>query len=95
MENVLEALQSRIRLLEERVLYLESENKRFLHLNSSLCLKNRDLLDTVSRVMKENEDLQGKISVLEDKLHINSSNSGLPTSKEVYTIETLSKEGKR
>jgi transposase len=36
---------------------------------------------------KENEFLKRRIVELEDKLGLNSSNSGLPTSKEIYKIE--------
>lgn len=41
----------------------------------------------IQELLKENEALKCKIIVLEDKLNINSSNSGLPTSREIFQIE--------
>ncbi|WP_341763609.1 DUF6444 domain-containing protein [Candidatus Tisiphia endosymbiont of Beris chalybata] len=38
-------------------------------------------------LLKENEVLRCKIIALEDKLNINSGNSGLPTSREIFQIE--------
>jgi transposase len=44
------------------------------------------------RLASENEKLKSEIITLKDKLNINSSNSGLPTSKEIYKIEKKEKK---
>ena len=45
----------------------------------------------INKITTENQELKNKLLRLQDKLNINSSNSGLPTSKEVYRIERKSK----
>ena len=40
----------------------------------------------INKITTENQALKNKLLQLQDKLNINSSNSGLPTSKEVYRI---------
>jgi transposase len=45
----------------------------------------------INKLTIENQSLKNKLLQLQDKLNINSSNSGLPTSKEVYRIERKSK----
>jgi BMFP domain-containing protein YqiC len=59
--------------LEEKFIKLSEEF-------SSLQIMSSDL-------RKENAFLKQRIIELEDKLGLNSSNSGLPTSKEIYKIE--------
>lgn len=41
----------------------------------------------IQELLLENKELKCKIIALEDKLNINSSNSSLPTSKEIFQIE--------
>ena len=45
----------------------------------------------INKITIENQELKNKLLQLQDKLNINSSNSGLPTSKEVYRIERKSR----
>ena len=45
----------------------------------------------INKITIENQELKNKLLRLQDKLNINSSNSGLPSSKEVYRIERKSK----
>ena len=46
-----------------------------------------ELQKAYAELRKENAFLKQRIVELEDKLGLNSSNSGLPTSKEIYKIE--------
>ena len=49
----------------------------------------------INKITIENQELKNKLLQLQDKLNINSSNSGLPTSKEVHRIERKSKPKSR
>jgi len=46
-----------------------------------------ELVSKNGALITENEYLKQRIIKLEDRLNINSTNSGLPTSKEIYRIE--------
>ena len=63
--------------LLEKISKLESEVQKLLSLNQEL--------------LSQNEFLRKKVTELEDKLNIDSSNSGLPTSKEIYKREKSTK----
>ena len=59
-----------------------------------LRIENRELQTEINRLTQqnatltlENQQLRNQVITLEDKLNINSRNSGLPTSKEIYRIE--------
>ncbi len=69
--------------LEEIISYLQAQNSELISWNEKL----------MARVC----ELEAKVLDLEYKLNINSSNSGLPTSKEIYRLERKSrpKSGKR
>jgi 5-bromo-4-chloroindolyl phosphate hydrolysis protein len=59
---------------------IEAENK-FLHKQiAELSEQNKNLI-------KQLNDSINELNNLKDKLNINSSNSGLPTSKEIYQTE--------
>lgn len=49
--------------------------------------QNQLLQCRIEELINENTALKAQIIKLEDRLNINSSNSGLPTSKEIYRIE--------
>lgn len=46
----------------------------------------------IEELLLENASLKAEIIALKDKLNINSSNSGLPTSKEIHRIEKKTRE---
>ena len=70
-------LRSELNNLREDYKKIDAENK-FLH------IKNAELSE-------ENLSLSKELKNLKDKLNINSSNSGLPTSKEIYKREKSSR----
>jgi len=49
--------------------------------------QNQLLQCRIEELINENTALKAQIIKLEDRLNINSTNSGLPTSKEIYRIE--------
>ena len=55
--------------------------------NQLLQCRIEELISKNGELITENEYLKQKIIKLEDRLNINSTNSGLPTSKEIYRIE--------
>ena len=63
--------------LEEIISYLQAQNSELISWNEKL----------MARVC----ELEAKVLELEYKLNINSSNSGLPTSKEIYRLERKSR----
>ena len=64
--------------------------ERFIELSnqfSELQKSHKELQNAYAELLRENNKLKEKIVELEDKLGINSSNSGLPTSREIYRKE--------
>jgi transposase len=80
----LEDLEIEILSLRQALYQLTIKNQEQQLRIDSLRQENKSLLE-------ENKVLHNKIIKLEDKLNINSSNSGLPSSKDVYRIEKKSK----
>ena len=60
-------------------------------INKEQELKIGSLIQVNNKLSTENKNLQNQLNKLHDKLNINSSNSGLPSSKDVYRIEKKSK----
>jgi transposase len=74
------SLRSVIEKLEQEIGVLKAQNNLLHSRIEELIAKNGSLVT-------ENAFLKQKIIKLEDKLNINSTNSGLPTSKDIYRIE--------
>ena len=77
--------------LEAELLTLRHELHQLRIDNRKLELKIIEQVETINKLTAENQNLKKELIKLQDKLNINSSNSGLPTSKEVYRIERKSK----
>jgi regulator of replication initiation timing len=84
--------------LEHLVIHLEAELLTLKHELHQLRIKDEEREEKISQLTQENRELrlenqrlQNKLTTLEDKLSINSSNSGLPTSKDVYRVERRSR----
>jgi len=78
--------------------YLEAELLTLRHELHQLRIKNEEQEKRISQLIQENialtlenQNLRNKLNNLESKLNINSSNSGLPSSKDVYRIERKAK----
>ena len=74
--------------------HLEIELLTLKHDLHQLRIENRELQAEINQLTQknatltlENQQLRNQIITLEDKLNINSRNSGPPTSKEIYRIE--------
>ena len=74
--------------------HLEIELPTLKHDLHQLRIENRELQAEINQLTQknatltlENQQLRNQIITLEDKLNINSRNSGPPTSKEIYRIE--------
>jgi len=79
-------LESEILLLRHELYSLKQDHEKLWSMNEALIKKNGTLI-------LENQLLQNKIIKLEDKLNINSSNSGLPTSMDIYKVDKKKKRG--
>jgi len=77
--------------LEAELLALKHELHQLRGVNHEQGLKIAELLQENNKLARENKNLQKQLIKLQDKLNINSTNSGLPTSKDVYRIERRSK----
>lgn len=77
--------------LEIEILTLRHELHQLKIKNEEQGNKIIEQVAIISKITIENQELKNKLLQLQDKLNINSSNSGLPTSKEVYRIERKSK----
>lgn len=53
--------------------------------------KNKTQQEIIKKLETENKDLKKELIKLQDKLNINSSNSGLPSSRDIYRIEKRTK----
>lgn len=78
--------------------YLEAALLTLRHELHQLKMENQELKTRIDRLTQENMDLtqenqnlRNKLNKLEDKLTINSSNSSLPTTKDIYRIERKSR----
>jgi len=78
--------------------HLEAELLTLRHELYQLRIENQELRNRINLLTQENtaltlenQRLRDKLTTLEDKLNINSNNSGLPTSKDVYRIERKSR----
>ncbi len=84
-------LERELLILRHEVHQLKAENlkqeQKIVFLVGNLKLKDQD----IGKLLEENRDLRTQLNNLQDKLNINSRNSGLPTSKEIYRIEKNSK----
>lgn len=76
-----------VEYLESELLLLKHELHQLKLGYKNLELENHDLRLENANLQKTNADLQKQLTTLHDKLNINSTNSGLPTSKEIYKIE--------
>jgi hypothetical protein len=77
--------------LKSELLLLKHELHQVRLENQTLKLENQRLLTEMQVMISENKALTQELATLKDKLNINSSNSGLPTSKEIYKIERQSR----
>lgn len=77
--------------LEVELLELKHELHQLRLANEGLTRKNQQQAATIVRLTSENKNLKKELIGLQDKLNINSSNSGLPSSRDVYRIEKKSK----
>jgi transposase len=80
----IESLTREILILKHQLYQSESRNSELKSQIELIIIENK-------RLLTANQTLQTKLNQLEDKLNINSSNSGLPTSKDIYRIERKSK----
>ena len=64
---------------------------RFQQELDELKVQNQLQQSRIEELIDENTALKAQIIKLEDRLNINSTNSGLPTSKEIYRIEKHSR----
>lgn len=76
---------------ETELLELRHELYQLRILNHKQESKIIEQAEIINKLTKENISLQNQLIKIQDKLNINSSNSGLPTSKEIYRIERKSK----
>jgi transposase len=83
--------------LESELLTLKHELHQLRIANQDLTSKNRQQAEIIDQLTAENQNLKRELVKLQDKLNINSSNSGLPSSKDVYRIEkkTRPKSGRK
>ena len=77
--------------LEAELLVLKHELHQLRIANQDLTSKNCQQTEIIAKLTSENQSLKQELKKLQDKLNINSSNSGLPSSKDVYRIEKKSK----
>jgi regulator of replication initiation timing len=75
----MESLIREILILKHQLYQSESRNSELKSEIELIIIENK-------RLLAANQTLQARLNQLEDKLSINSSNSGLPTSKDVYRI---------
>ena len=73
--------------LESELITLKHELHQLRIANQDLTSKNRQQAEIIDQLTAENQNLKRELVKLQDKLNINSSNSGLPSSKDVYRIE--------
>jgi transposase len=83
--------------LESELLTLKHELHQLRIANQDLTSKNRQQAEIIDQLTAENQNLKRELVKLQDKLNINSSNSGLPSSKDIYRIEkkTRPKSGRK
>lgn len=77
--------------LEAELLVLKHELHQLRIANQDLTSKNCQQTEIIAKLTAENQSLKKELIKLQDKLNINYSNSGLPSSKDVYRIEKKSK----
>ncbi len=78
-------------LIEYELLVLRHELHQLKIINCEMELKVNELSKENNKLVQENKNLQNQLNKFHDKLNINSSNSGLPSSKDIYRIEKRSK----
>ena len=77
--------------LDAELLELKHELHQLRIVNKDLMSKNRQQAEAINKLTIENKNLQNELIKIQDKLNINSSNSGLPSSRDVYRLEKKSK----
>lgn len=80
-----------IRDLESELMILRHELHEVRKVNHGLELTIVEQAGAIKKLTTENKNLEIQLKKLQDKLNINSSNSGLPSSKDIYRIERKSK----
>ena len=80
-----------VEYLEGQILELRHELYQLKGILGKKDLEIGQLKAEITKLLKENKELGSNLIKLEDKLNINSGNSGLPTSKEIYRIERKSR----
>lgn len=77
--------------IDSQILELKVELNNLGAKYRSVESENKILQKENAELSKQNNDLIKELNNLKDKLNINSSNSGLPTSKEIYKAEKKSR----
>jgi transposase len=80
-----------VRILELELLTLRHDLHQLKVANQELAAKHISKDLEIAELIAENTELRNRLYKLEDKLNVNSGNSGLPTSKEIYRAEKHSK----
>ena len=80
-----------IEYLEGEILILRNELYQLKGVNQEQEVKIQAQLKIINELTVTNTNLQNQLAHLKDKLNINSSNSGLPTSRDIYRIERKSR----
>ena len=80
-----------IEYLEGEILILRNELYQLKGVNQEQEVKIQAQLKIINELTVTNTNLQNQLARFKDKLNINSSNSGLPTSRDIYRIERKSR----
>ena len=80
-----------IKYLEGKILILRNELYQLKRVNQAQEVRIQERSKIINELTVANTNLQNQLTHFKDKLNINSTNSSLPTSRDIYRIERKSR----